>query len=74
MGGDRNVSGGDADRTEGRGLGRGGLMAGEVKGDREVIMGVGATLTNMSFPSPIQQSPEQTGVYSSGPGNGNILD
>lgn len=68
------MSGGDADRTEGRGLGRGGLMAGEVKGDREVIMGVGATLTNMSFPSPIQQSPEQTGVYSSGPGNGNILD
>lgn len=68
------MSGGDADRTEGRGLGRGGLMAGEVKGDREVIMGVGATLTNMSFPSPIQQSPEQTGVYSSGPGDGNILD
>ena len=68
------MSGGDADRTEGRGLGRGGLMAGEGKGDREVIMGVGATLTNMSYPSPIQQSPEQTGVYSSGPGNGNILD
>lgn len=68
------MSGGDADRTEGRGLGRGELMAGEGKGDREVIMGVGATLTNMSFPSPIQQSPEQTGVYSSGPGDGNILD
>lgn len=49
-------------------------MAGEGKGDREVIMGVGATLTNMSFPSPIQQSAKQTGVYSSSPGNGNILD
>ena len=49
-------------------------MAGEGKGDREGIMGVGATLTNMSFPSPIQQSAKQTGVYSSSPGNGNILD
>lgn len=65
---------GDVNRTEGRGLGSGELMAGEGKGDREVIMGVGAPLTNTSFPGPVQQSPEQTGVYSSGPGIGNILD
>ena len=32
MGGDRNVSGGDADRTEGRGLGREGAAASVVGG------------------------------------------
>lgn len=48
--------GGDVDRTEGRGMGRGELMAGEGKEDREVIMGVGATL-------PICLSPAQSSSH-----------